>query len=164
MTLTALTLVEGEGSSGKASGPTSRSLPPQTVKTFSSGRQEGGEFVCSTVSPRGEWIYCVGEDLVLYCFNYKTGRLQKTLTVSSALKLNPGAAAAQSRMLHENRALNLLGRNVGGRKEARTRRVLTCVPLHLQVHEKEVIGITHHPHENLIATYSEDGLLRLWKP
>jgi WD40 repeat-containing protein SMU1 len=83
----------------------------QIIKTYSSGKLSGGDFVCATVSPQGKWIYCVGEDSILYVFDVLGGQLEHIL----------------------------------------------------QLADREIIGICHHPHRNLMCSITDIGELKLWK-
>ena len=87
-------------------------LAGEVVKTVSSGKREGGDFLRCVVSPTGGWAHVVAEDSHLYCFELKDeGKLQHLL----------------------------------------------------KVHEKEAIGVALHPHRNLVATWANEGTLRLWR-
>lgn len=83
----------------------------QLVRTLTNGKRDSAGFACACVSPKGNLMYAVSDDRVLYCFSLESFTLVQEL------------------------------------------------PLH----EKDVIGICHHPHLNMLASYSEDGLVKLWR-
>jgi WD40 repeat-containing protein SMU1 len=88
-------------------------LKGEMIKSFTiEGTSTGLEFATCTISPKGSYIYAVGENHTLYCFN----------TIS------------------------------------------TKVDHSMPIHTKDVIGLVHHPHSNLIASYSTDSTVKLWKP
>ena len=56
-------------------------MTPQgmVLKSFASGKREGGNFLSCVCSPRGDFIYCLGEDSTVYCFGFASGKLENVL-------------------------------------------------------------------------------------
>ena len=92
----------------------------QLIRTFFTGNEKGGDFLCATLSPQGKWLYCGAEDGTLYIFDIQGGALESKLSVSGA-------------------------DSTGGSK-------------------LEIIGVSHHPHRNLLVTITDIGQLRVWRP
>nr|CAG8587539.1 1366_t:CDS:10 [Entrophospora candida] len=59
-------------------------LRGQIIKSFTSDKKSGGDFISCTVSPQGDFIYCVGEDFHLYSFSIQSGKLISSLKLSEA--------------------------------------------------------------------------------
>jgi len=81
----------------------------QVIQTY---QVQGGDVVCYCSSPKGNFVYAVTEEKVLFAFSSETGKQEHVL----------------------------------------------------KTHKKDVIGIAHHPHRNIFASYSHDGTLKIWKP
>lgn len=55
----------------------------QLLRTFSSGRDGGSDFLCSMLSPQGRWLYCGAEDGKLYMFDVAAGSCEDALEVTA---------------------------------------------------------------------------------
>lgn len=40
------------------------------------------DFTCAGMSPKGRWVYCVGEDGEMLCFDSSTAEMERSLKVS----------------------------------------------------------------------------------
>lgn len=124
------------------------------------------------MSPRGEWVYCIGEDNVLYAFSTQVGarrgsagRLGLLLTGGHARGGGGGGYA----LCRWGAAPGGGGGSRGGMwgsmracpppAHAQTSKLEHIMP----VHEKGSIGACHHPHRNVVATFAADGQLKVWK-
>eukprot|EP00397_Hematodinium_sp_SG-2012_P028723 GEMP01030268.1.p1 GENE.GEMP01030268.1~~GEMP01030268.1.p1 ORF type:complete len:527 (+),score=94.55 GEMP01030268.1:149-1729(+) len=54
-------------------------LTGQVLKTFSSGKREGGDFSAICVSPHNKWLYGLCEDKKLYAFSVDSGTLARII-------------------------------------------------------------------------------------
>ena len=84
---------------------------PAADAAGSSSRATSRDILCSTISPRGKWIYCVAEDGTLHTFDAATGLLESAMRIATS----------------------------------------------------EIIGAVHHPTRNLLLTFADDGLVKIWK-
>lgn len=120
-------------------------LQGRVLRTFSSGKQNGGNFTCATMSHFGKWIYCAGEDGVVYMFDSNTGTLENILEV-----IKP-----------EKDIEKLIDKN---KPEIKQNANSYTIAINKAKAQKEIIGIAHHTQRNIIATITDDGKLTLWKP
>jgi len=117
----------------------------RVLRTFSSGKQTNGCFTCATMSNNGRWLYCAGEDGVVYMFDVLSGELENILEAIVTSPATEASSAAGAAPMKQN-------------ANAHTILVNRAKP------PQEIIGIAHHAQRNVVATITDDGKLTLWKP
>mmetsp|Transcript_43658 Transcript_43658/g.103171 ORF Transcript_43658/g.103171 Transcript_43658/m.103171 type:complete len:512 (-) Transcript_43658:857-2392(-) len=53
----------------------------QVVKTISSGKKTGGDFLSACVSRMGTWLYCIAEDQTMYVFSIRDSKLEHLVRI-----------------------------------------------------------------------------------
>ncbi|KAF5840849.1 WD40-repeat-containing domain protein [Dunaliella salina] len=105
-------------------------------------------------------IWSADGSQVISCSSDATVRVWDAKTCECLHAFRPPQTAAGTEAAINNILLNPLN----------TDHVIVCnrsptiFIMTMTVHDKGAIGLSHHPHRNLIATYADEGPLKAWKP
>ncbi len=115
-------------------------LFPQLLYTLTPEEAAGASrFVCGVVSTRGKYAYGLTEENLLCCFSLEEHRMVAASKVGrdTCPRCRPCPVRTHASLI---RSSNFWA----------------------QASEADAIGMAHHPHLNLVATYSGAGVLRTW--
>lgn len=109
----------------------------ESVREFAAGKAgTSEEWVACTASARGKYLYCFGASRQAMAIEVASG------TVAAAWKVRNTAVSPR-------------------RGEGRAAHVSVALPA--QTHDKgEPLGLVHHPHRSMVASFTSSGKLRLW--
>lgn len=107
-----------------------------TVRCFTSGT--ASPFVTGCISSSGKMCYLATEDGQVYCFDM----------------LITGSTTSDGNQVGE--CFTALEKDVSAAAEGQSNKKARV--------GGEILGLAHHPHRNLLASFANDGLLKLWRP
>jgi WD40 repeat-containing protein SMU1 len=119
-------------------------LGGQLVTSFSSGKREGGDFVgcCTSAQARAPLLAALRPSAPFLHL------------AAVARRAHPAPTSAQGGWVHGiAEDAHLYSFEV---KEGKLQHLL-------KAHDKDPIGVAIHPHRNLVASWSDDGTLKLWR-
>ena len=118
--------------------------------------------MCGCLSPQGKWAYCGGEDGKVRwasAWHQHVNGSRRSLSESKLYWKHTVCITSPS-PVHQcspDTPPQVYVFDLSHAEGAQLEHIV-------KVAEKELVGLCHHPHRNLLATHAADGLLRMWKP
>ena len=114
-------------------------LQGHVIRTFTNSQEDRAAFITTCLSSSGKLAYLGTEN----------GKVQCIDLLTQGLGLTDGPSSIEDSF----QALDRQTESGSASSSSKKARVAS-----------EILGLVHHPHRNLVASFANDGILKLWRP